>query len=268
MSTSFVYRCYKEWRDGQEVLAIEASEKGLELKSGRGYFLVDRRGSYERRFLLHEEDLKVQFRRWMRKHLRNLTVELAWKYLNNKLLKKVNKETLLAHRISLPICRDTAHTWMKKVGAGRMDTKKTYYNDRHQDSVVIKHRNVYINTLKKLQKRMKVWKVLSESEEEKYLKTRDWSPLKDIMPISEKVNVDSKVLYVHHIDDQEGWYKDAQLHPLFKPGKKPSIQDWRCEFKHAFEVCKCHLELREYGQDESVYNSGDNPSSRWEVICN
>ena len=77
MSTSFVYRCYKEWGDGQEVLAIEASEKGLELKSGRGYFLVDRRGSYERRFLLHEEDLKVQFRRWMRKNLRNLTDELA-----------------------------------------------------------------------------------------------------------------------------------------------------------------------------------------------
>ena len=36
-------------------------------------------------------------------------------------------------------------------------------------------------------------------------------------------------------------------------------------FKHEYNTCKCHLELNEYGQDEYVYHSGDNPSSRWAV---
>ena len=43
---------------------------------------MDRRGSYERRFLLHEEDLKNKFKKWMRKNLRKLTVDFAWEYLN------------------------------------------------------------------------------------------------------------------------------------------------------------------------------------------
>ena len=72
------------------------------------FFLMDRRGSYERRFLLHEEDLKNKFKRWMRKNLRKLTVDLAWEYLNTKLLKNIKEETLLAHRILLPISKDTA----------------------------------------------------------------------------------------------------------------------------------------------------------------
>ena len=161
----------------------------------------------------------------MRKILRKLSVELAWEYLNTKLLKNINEETLLAHRISLPISKKCAWNWMKKCGGGRMDSKKTYYNDHHQNPEVIEHREKYIGTIKKLQKRMRVWKLLTEDEEEEYLKKREWSPLKEAMPVGEKVEVDGKIVFVHHIDDQEGWFKDAQLHPLFKPGKKPNSDE-------------------------------------------
>ena len=36
-------------------------------------------------------------------------------------------------------------------------------------------------------------------------------------------------------------------------------------FKHEYNTFKCHLELREYRQDESVCHIRDNPSSRWAV---
>ena len=82
---------------------------------------------------------------------------------------------------------------------------------------------------------MKVWKLLSEDEENEYLKKREWSPLKEAMPVGEKVEVDGKIVFIHHIDDQEGWFRDAQLHPLFKPGEKPSADEWKCDFKHTYE---------------------------------
>ena len=94
---------------------------------------------------------------------------------------------------------------------------------------------------------------------------RKWLPFKDVMAEGEKCEVEGVTVYVHHMDDQEGWKKEAVLHPLFKVGVKSHVDDWRCEFKHEYDTCKCHLELREYGQDESVYHSGDNPSSRWAV---
>ena len=49
------------------------------------------------------------------------------------------------------------------------------------------------------------------------------------------------------------------------PGIKPNEEKWVYKFKDEYNTCKRHLELSEYGQDESVYHSGDNPSSRWDV---
>ena len=69
---------------------------------------MDRRRSYERRFLLHEADLKNKFKKWMRKNLRKLTVDLAWEYFNTKLSKNINEETLLTHQNSLPISKGCA----------------------------------------------------------------------------------------------------------------------------------------------------------------
>jgi len=113
--------------------------------------------------------------------------------------------------------------------------------------------------------RMRLWKVISEDEEKKYLIKRNWSPMKDIMPVGENFTIGDSVVFVHHINNQEGWWKDATLHPSYTPGTKPAEGEWKCDFKHTYKNCKCHLELREYGQDDSVYNSGDNPSSRWGI---
>ena len=266
VSKSLVYRCYKEWRHGQEERAIMATAEGKKPPfDDRGWFENDHRGSYERNFILVEEDLKLKFMKWMRKNLRKLSVDLAWKYINSTLLKNVSENTLLAHGICLPICKDTAWRWMKKCEASRTDTQKTYYNDHHQKPDVIAHRHSYISNLRKLQKRMRVWKILSEVEEKKYLEKREWSPYKLAMAIGERCEVDGKIVYAHHIDDQGGWQNYAVLHPNFVPGPKPPEDEWKCEWKHDYARCKCHLELREYGQDESTYHSGDNPSSRWAV---
>ena len=43
--------------------------------------------------------------------------------------------------------------------------------------------------------------MLSEEEEAKYLLKREWSPLKDMMPLGERIELDGKVILAHHIDD-------------------------------------------------------------------
>lgn len=133
-----------------------------------------------------------------------MSIDLAWEYINASLLRNAKKETLLAHRISLPIFRSTASLWMKKCCCHRMGTEKHYYNYHHDNPEVITYRKDYIATLKKLQRRMQVWKVISDDEEKNYLIKCNWSPMKDIMPVGEKFTIDDSVVFVHHIDDQEG----------------------------------------------------------------
>ena len=65
-------------------------------------------GTYGRRFLLNHEDLKMKFKKWMRKNLCKLSVVLAWNYLNGKLLKEVDEATLASHNISLLISKRAA----------------------------------------------------------------------------------------------------------------------------------------------------------------
>ena len=50
----------------------------------------------------------------------------------------------------------------------------------------------------------------------------------------------------------------------FDPGLN-NKEEWECIFGHLYDTCLCHLELREYGQDESIYRSGDHPTSRWGI---
>ena len=76
-------------------------------------------GTYERHFLLNHEDLKINFKKWMIKNLRKLSVVLAWNYLNEKILREVDEVTLASHNISLPISKRTAQNWMSKSKAMR-----------------------------------------------------------------------------------------------------------------------------------------------------
>ena len=107
ISRTFLYRSYKEWRQGEATrwaTVIEANSGTVPL--GFGSFEQERFRLYERHFLLAEEDLKMTFKRWMRTNLRKLTVNLAVDYLNTKLLCTVDENTLLAHRVYSSDCKD------------------------------------------------------------------------------------------------------------------------------------------------------------------
>ena len=67
------------------------------------------------------------------------------------------------------------------------------------------------------------------------------------------------------MDDQGEWGSHPVLHPLFAPEHKASEDKWNCSFGHTYVQCNCHFELREYGQDESIYQSGNHPSMRWGI---
>ena len=87
-----------------------------------GAFHHQTMGTYERRFLLNYEDLKIKFKKWMRKILRKLSVVLAWNYLNEKLLKEVDEAPLASHNMSLPSSKRIAQKWMSKSKATRCGT--------------------------------------------------------------------------------------------------------------------------------------------------
>jgi len=113
-----VFKSYQEWRQGEAIRwgdAIEANSGTVPL--GFGSFEQHKKGSYERSFLMDEEDLKIDFECWMQKNLRKLSVDLARDYLNTKLLCTVDERTLLLHRVSLPISRSTTRSWMEKYDA-------------------------------------------------------------------------------------------------------------------------------------------------------
>ena len=99
-----VYNYYNEWRDGEaerweeiqqqsESKDMDESEKQTLLASiyGFGSFQNEKRGSWERQFLLDDEDLKIEFKRWLRKNIRRLTVDRAQRFLNDELLPKVGE---------------------------------------------------------------------------------------------------------------------------------------------------------------------------------
>ena len=85
------------------------------------------------------------------------------------------------------------------------------------------------------------------------------------MPVGEEVMINDTPTNVHHMDDQGSWENDPILHPQFIPGPKPKEGERPCLFGHSHDTCLCHCELREHGQDESIYCSGDHPASRWAV---
>ena len=112
---------------------------------------------------------------------------------------------------------------------------------------------------------MRIWVVLYNKKEESYLGCRSKSPYPAAIPLGEKVMIDNIPKYAHHMDDQGGREDNPVLHPLFEPQPKPQEEEWKCAVGHCYAKCLCHLEVREYGQDESIYRSGDHPSSRWGV---
>ena len=84
---------------------------------------------------------------------------------------------------------------------------------------------------------MRIWVVLSNNEEERYLECRSKSPYPAAMPLGEKVMIDNIPKYVHHMDDQGGWEYNPVLHPLFEPQPKPQEEEWKCAVGHCYAKC-------------------------------
>ena len=61
-----VYKADKEWKEGERV---EGENDGPPRPGAFHHRTV---GTYERRFLLNNEDLRMKFKKWMRKNLRKL----------------------------------------------------------------------------------------------------------------------------------------------------------------------------------------------------
>ena len=55
-----VYKVYKEWKEGKSV------EGDNDIPPQPGVFHHQMMGTYNRRFLLNDEDLKMKFKKWMR----------------------------------------------------------------------------------------------------------------------------------------------------------------------------------------------------------
>jgi hypothetical protein len=111
-------------------------------------FTRDQRGQWERELLIHEEHLRRPFHRWMVKEAKaeKLSVEAARDYLNSTLLRPphVSEELLADYNISLPIALSTAWFWMKQSGAVSGTFKQSFYNDHHENAMVLKDKQVCV----------------------------------------------------------------------------------------------------------------------------
>merc|ERR1712119_46114 len=154
ISLRTVYNYYQEWRYGEiqrlqevderckmENLDDDTKQSQLDSVFGFGAFAQHKRGSYKRQFLLEDEDLKIEFKRWVRKNIRKLNVKAVQKYLDEKLLTTVETAVLEKYDINLPISHDTAWRWLKKCNATITDNGKVYYNDQHLNPEVIEYRD-------------------------------------------------------------------------------------------------------------------------------
>ena len=106
VSQKIVYQYYREWRDGEQFRRKEVKDrtKAHKIVDTTGFyesiyrfgsFKNDMQGSYIRPFLLKEEDIKIDFKRYIRKTLRTVTVLKIQNYLNTETMSnklKVVKE--------------------------------------------------------------------------------------------------------------------------------------------------------------------------------
>ena len=79
-SGSWVYKVYLEYR---------MQESQDDMDSGVGKFKKFECGQYEHKFLLGQEDMKLQFKRWMWNNIRKLCVNLSQAFLDKMLKHKV-----------------------------------------------------------------------------------------------------------------------------------------------------------------------------------
>lgn len=136
-------------------------------EEGDGYFMLDGRGQYERSWIMEHEDLKRIFTLWMSENSKTMTRLNATAYVNDTLLadeKIICRWAVESYKLSLPIGPSTVLCWMKKCGAKREWFKNSYYNDKHEDPVVIQSRVVYTRVAERLELRQELWALVTKRE--------------------------------------------------------------------------------------------------------
>ena len=192
-SGSWVYEVYLEYR-------VHELQDGMVL--GVGKFNRFECSQYERKLLMDQEDLKLQFNRWTRKNIKNLCVELSQAFLNKMLKREVGPQVLELHNITLTVCRNTTSRWIHLCGTATRRICQNYYNDLNQDDVVIKYLSEHIDECERLYGRMDVWKLLDKAEEDAFMARIADFPMCKLMKPEFKVCK----CYVHHTTaERAGW---------------------------------------------------------------
>ena len=85
-------------------------------------------------------------------------LQAARDYLNSmEGLGRLEASVLSDYNITLPISYATAWRWMRACEIYRDKFSQSYYNDKHQDPIVIEDRMKYIQMMDRLSLRMPLW---------------------------------------------------------------------------------------------------------------
>ena len=128
-------------------------------------FLRDQRGKHKRELIVNEEDVGNKLRKWARKNAdKPQFVDKATKFLNETLLPSLPARTLTEYNVTLPVARSTAHRWLAAADIRRGWATQNYYNDNHQNPLVLKQREEYVPVREELERRQPLWIQITEKQ--------------------------------------------------------------------------------------------------------
>ena len=106
-----------------------------DFETNGGKFSECRRGKFERRWILNQEDLKNRACNFIRDfpsdNGRYIVIEDFQMFLNNDLLPNSGLDLKQTYGLSIPISCETARVWMHSLGFTFSDVKKDIYYDGH-----------------------------------------------------------------------------------------------------------------------------------------
>ena len=188
-------------------------------------------------------------------------VDNATKFINEKLLLGLPAGMLAEYKITLPVARSTAHRWLAAADIRCGWATQNYYNDNHQNPLVLKQRDMYIPVREELEQRQPLWIQLTglqkeamertataqhtakrAEEAERKLKRKpkydrkgrkiepDATPLRLPVPHYEYEVAGGGTLYEYHVDDAEcflAWRMD----PGGRTDTHGAVEKLRATFK-------------------------------------
>lgn len=108
---------------------------------------------------------------------------------------RTQSKTLEDYKMKLPVSRSTTWRWMQACSIFRDKYRQSYYNDKHQDPLVIEDRSKYIQVMDALALRQPLWLQLSMHE---YWSLKDRMPTDG--PLVHHYEVDGVPMVEVHVD--------------------------------------------------------------------